>query len=1408
MRLLGAFVSASLAIGGVLAPAMTLAPAWAETSLNESSVEGGASAPFYIFLKAGEYLYVDSDQVISPVLDESGDAVSDIGDGMTYGPATVDGVWQVNIGSMTGEPAPTGWTIEARESDMTTPVIGRVWSELYQTTQFNGSGDDFRFWVVNDMGYVYDVTFQEYNGIYSRIRADAVGNTAEADDCLPLYSSQESRLDETGGWNSVPDCGGTYRIFFDEPADDLPARGLIGGEEQWIKPAPMETDDLPVAGPDFSRSDSSSTAQAGEFTWELDSRFTGSHWLEIDVNNDGYDFSEGSPDRRILVYADGSGSYEYDFDGLDALGEPMSVCSVANARLFFDKVGEVHFVQDDVEGRVGGVSVTRTNGPNSPDSTIYWDDTGLSEDVANSTPVLDGTAGVDSSGGVHGWDFDWNSWGNDRVIEDWTYALVDYATEDVALPASNCLSIDKTSDAEDQTRVNGDTVTYEVTVQNPGEIDFTEANPASFSDDLSDVLDDADFNDDVEIAFSEGTTGAVPELAGSSLSWSGPLKAGETATITYSVTLKPGGDRTVLNTACLTAEATVVGDRCAETQTRMPSLQIEKSADRSTLPSVESQITYTVIVTNPGPGDYTEASPATATDDLSAVLDDATFDESSLTASVGDVEFSGTSWQWEGPLEAGESAVIRYSVTYTAEGNHVLENTACVPEDQVAAGSTACDDVVVPGSSLTFSKESTPSADPLQTGDYVDYTLWFDNAGEAAATVDHTDYIGYVLDDAEIVDGPEAGVGDLTASLSGDKISVAGQVPAGERYSITYRVQIKPTSERGDDLLVNHLLEGDPQDPPSPPDSEDPCVDTTTSTCNPVAAVRYSKSVQSDTDPVGPGSVLTYTVTIESIGQTTVPVSREDVLDDVLDDATMTAQPSSDTDSVSVSAVADNRFAMTGELEAGKTATITYDVTVNPTAERGNNSADNFLVPVGEDPPAACEADSDDCTVTPLPLIEAAKSVDPESGATVIAGQTLTYTLTFTNAGEAEGAVDYTDDLAALVDDATVIGEVSTSDAALTAEQEAADRIRVTGTLAAGQTVTVTYQVTVNSDGERGDDVVDNFLVPTGQTPPQECVSTNALCTTNPVPRVVSSKSVDPVSGTPVVAGQELTYTLTFTNEGKGTGSVDRVDDLSHVLDDARLVSEPVASSSALTVTRSANRLRVVGSLESGQTFTVSYTVKVRASENRGDDVLANFLIDPDSPTPSEPTCEQGSTDCTSNPVGEIQASKTVDPESGSKVRSGDTLTYILSFTNTGKRSADVDYVDHLVDVLDDASLFGEVEASDGLTVTGPKKGAIRITGSVEAGATATVIYTVKVRSYGAQGNHDLDNYLTPAGGEPAEACVSQDPLCTTNPVLPPDGDLPSTGSNGLFLGAGVGVLALLGGGAMLLASRRRRGTV
>ena len=444
------------------------------------------------------------------------------------------------------------------------------------------------------------------------------------------------------------------------------------------------------------------------------------------------------------------------------------------------------------------------------------------------------------------------------------------------------LRVTKTSDATADTR-QGDTVVYTISVENVGTGDYTATEPAILVDDLTAVIDDAFYQDD-----ATSTIGDDPTFDDPRVRWSGALDAGATATITYSVVLRGGGDGHVDNVAwapdsgdppgptpdCQDPGATVP---CAEERYDLPRLGITKNADPVEVDAVGDVVTYTVVVTNEGPGDYTATAPATFADDLSDVLDDATYVAGSQTADTGTPSYSEPELTWSGVLGAGDDATVTYQVRYTGAGDQTLVNAACVPEREALDAAESCATVTVGGPHLTQTKTSAPAdGTVVRVGDEITYTLTFSNDGGAQARVDTTDDLSDVLDDAELVGAPAAGPG-LTATLNGDSLEITGFVPVGETRTVTYTMRVTEPGT-GDGVLRNALA-CQPGEPPA-------CEPETTE--HPVRDLEITKT-SSQTAATRQGDTITYTITAENIGggdyTAAEPARVVDDLSGVLDDA-------------------------------------------------------------------------------------------------------------------------------------------------------------------------------------------------------------------------------------------------------------------------------------------------------------------------------------------------------------------------------------------------------------------------------------------------------------------------------------------------------------------------------------------
>ena len=322
--------------------------------------------------------------------------------------------------------------------------------------------------------------------------------------------------------------------------------------------------------------------------------------------------------------------------------------------------------------------------------------------------------------------------------------------------------------------------------------------------------------------------------------------------------------------------------------------------------------------------------------------------------------------------------------------------------------------------------------------------------------------------------------------------------------------------------------------------------------------------------------------------------------------------------------------------------------------------------------------------------------------------------------------------------------------------------------------MTVTYGVTVTN---HGDHQLANTASVTGCQLP-ECTPPTVV---TPLPHVVPHKTSTPATGQPVQPGDVITYTLSWTNDGQAPGVVDSTDDLTGVLDDAVVVTEPTSSDPAVTATRTGASLRVVGPIAVGSTVTVTYAVRVKPSGQHGDNNVANVLTQ-DTPQVTCPPfpCTPVPPPGTTHAVGDLDDWKTVDPASGTPVKPGRRLTYTLHFASVGTGPVTVAREDDLSGVLDDATLIGTpTSSSPALTVTGPTAGRIAINGTLPAGATATVTYTVEVKHDGQRGDDVLGNFLLDPGQQPPASCSvgspkagTSGPDCTSNGIRPLQFDL------------------------------------
>src|SRR5690606_23394061 len=304
--------------------------------------------------------------------------------------------------------------------------------------------------------------------------------------------------------------------------------------------------------------------------------------------------------------------------------------------------------------------------------------------------------------------------------------------------------------------------------------------------------------------------------------------------------------------------------------------------------------------------------------------------------------------------------------------------------------------------------------------------------------------------------------------------------------------------------------------------------------------------------------------------------------------------------------------------------------------DRAINTA-TITVPDGViDPDPGNNTATDD---DPIVSVTIAKGADPASGEPVVAGSTITYTLTATVTGAATTqAVTFTDTLG-----------VGLTVGTLPADCSAAGQV-ITCTLAAGAAAgshTFVYTATVDVDATGT--VANSVSGGHGCTTPMGCVTEHEV----EPPTITVAKSADPADGSQVQPGQTLTYTLTATVEVSATTEP-------LVLTDtlgAGLTFGAVTDSGAFACAGELSCTLPAGTLPG--TYAVTYTATVNQDATGS---VGNSVVATGGGGDEDPDCTSCSTEHEVEATS-ITVVKTADPADGSEVRPGDTRTYTLTAT-------------------------------------------------------------------------------------------------------------------------------------------------
>ena len=812
---------------------------------------------------------------------------------------------------------------------------------------------------------------------------------------------------------------------------------------------------------------------------------------------------------------------------------------------------------------------------------------------------------------------------------------------------------------------------------------------ATFTDALSDVLDDASYDNN-----AAATAGSVT-VTSPNLTWTGNLAAGASATITFSVTVKnpDTGNKSLASTIT----STTTGSNCASGSTDpqctstvtvlVPGLTITLSASPgSTTPG--GTVTYTITATNSGQTPYTGA---TITDPLTGLLDDASYN-GDATAGTGAVSFTSPNLTWTGNLATGAAVTVTFSVTVhnPDTGEKLMQNTvtSTAAGSNCAVGSTdsRCTTLVpvlVPGLTIVVT-HGTSTTTPGAT---VTYTITATNSGQTPYTgVTFTDALGGVLDDATYNGDATASTGAV--SFTSPNLTWTGDLAVGSAATITFSVTVH-NPDTGNDILASTVTSATP--------GSNCAAGSTDARCSATVNVAVLTIVdQASPSSTTPGSVVRFTATFTNSGRvpyTGITVASD--ITDVVDDASPNGDQTATSGTLSLTATG---ISWTGDIPVGGTVTVTGTVTVHD-PDSGNKHLAAVLTTTA--PGSNCPSGSADarCSVSVPVLVPGLTITAVANTGSAAPGAAVHYTVTVTDSGQtAYTGATVTASLAGLLDDASYNGDATATPGSVSF---ASPDLTWTGDLAVGVAATITFSAEVSSP-DTGDKtlVVSLTSAAAGSSCPPP--GPTAGCTVTVAALTPGLTITTTASAATAAPGQQVTYTVTVTDSGQTayTGAT-FADSLAGVLDDASYGGD--AHATAGSVSFASLDLTWTGDLTPGVAATVTFSVTVNSPDG-GDQVLASSIT---SATAGS-NCPAGGTDprCGSTvPVTQLLISVSADVSTATP---GSVVRFTGVFTNIGQAAyTGITIATDTSDILDDATPDGDQTATSGTLTVGPDRGVV-----------------------------------------------------------------------------------------------------